>query len=324
MSKPSNKTWPWHLLTFAILAVTALVFWYATISTAYKWDWNNVSNYFYYHKEVVSETSPTDAEVESVTKGASNNVSIVTLLSADTGDKTTLEVPTNELKVIAGQDLSEGDVIAATEKWSPGPFVQGFWTTLWLSAVSGVLGLVIGVMAGLCRISKNPTLRGLAGIYIELIRALPLLVIIFIIYYFFGTILKLSHEAAAIVSLSFSAGAYIAEIIRGGILSISKGQKEAARSLGMGATSTMCLIILPQAIRRVLPALTGQLINLVKDTSLLSVISIVEITRTAQLLITTSFKPFEIWFCAAVLYLIINIPLSILAHYLERRLAKSD
>lgn len=324
MTKPSKKNWPWHLLTLAILAVTAVIFWYATISTAYKWDWNNVSNYFYYHKEVISETAPSDVEVESITQDLKNKISIVTLLDTNTDDKTVLKVPTNELKVMSGQELSEGDVIAATDKLAPGPFVKGFWVTLWLSAVSGVLGLIIGVVAGLCRISKNPTLKDLAGIYIELIRALPLLVIIFIIYYFFGTILKLSHEAAAIVSLSFSAGAYIAEIIRGGILSISRGQTEAARSLGMGATSTMCLIILPQAIRRVLPALTGQLINLVKDTSLLSVISIVEITRTAQLLITTSFKPFEIWFCAAVLYLIINIPLSILAHYLERRLAKSD
>lgn len=322
MSKSSKKIWPWHLLTLAILVVTALVFWYATISTAYKWDWNNVSNYFYYHKEVISETAPSDVEVKGIDK--QGNQSIVTLVDADTGDKITLHAKTDELKVRVGQELSEGDIISAVDKLSPGPFLQGFWITLWLSAVSGILGLIIGVAAGLCRISKNPTLRDLAGIYIELIRALPLLVIIFIIYYFFGTILKLSHEAAAIVSLSFSAGAYIAEIIRGGILSISKGQTEAARSLGMGATSTMCLIILPQAIRRVLPALTGQLINLVKDTSLLSVISIVEITRAAQLLITTSFKPFEIWFCAALLYLIINIPLSILAHYLERRLAKSD
>lgn len=322
MSRSSKRLWPWHLLTIAILAAIVYVFWYATVSTAYKWDWNNISNYFYYNKEVILDTAPSDVEVSRIEQQGQHLV--ITLVDYTTDEEFTVTAKAEDIKVTKGQGLTEGDTVTSTHKWTAGPFVQGFWTTLWLSLVSGILGLVIGLIAGLCRISKNPTLRGLSTLYVELIRALPLLVVIFIIYYFFGTILKLSHEAAAIVSLSFSAGAYIAEIVRGGIQSISRGQTEAARSLGMGAPTTMCFIVLPQAFRRILPALTGQLINLVKDTSLLSAISIVEITRAAQLATTTSMKPFEMWFCAAVLYLLINIPLSILAHYLERRLAKSD
>lgn len=322
MSKTSTPRWPWRLLTCAILLVTALIFWYATVSTAYKWDWNNISNYFLYQNEVILETANEDAEVSQIAQQGAQ--SIITLTGLETEQQTSITVNTNDLRVTQGQELTEGDIISAKTQWTTGPFLKGFWTTLWLSLVAGILALIIGVIGGLCRISKNPTLKDLSSIYVELIRALPLLVIIFITYYFFGTVLKLSHETAAIISLSLCSGAYIAEIVRGGIQSISKGQTEAARSLGMGAASTMSFIILPQAFRRILPALTGQFISLIKDTSLVSAIAIVDLTRAAQLSTTTSMKPFEMWFCAAALYLVITIPLSILAHYLERRLAKSD
>lgn len=322
MSKSSQYHWLWHLLTLAILVIIAVSFWYASVSTEYKWDWNKVSNYFFYSSETVLEKAPSDVEVSNI--AVHDGKSTITLIDYGTDEETTITVATDEVKVSQGQALSEGDTISSRGHWTTGPFVEGFFTTLWISIVSGILGMIIGLITGLCRISKNPTLRDLSTVYVELTRALPLLVIIFIVYYVFGTIFDLSHNTAAIISLSFGSGAYIAEIVRGGIQSISKGQTEAARSLGMGAFSTMWLIIFPQALRRMLPALTGQFISLVKDTSLLSVISIVEITRAAQLSITTSLKPFEMWFCAAALYLLINIPLSILARYLEKRLAKSD
>lgn len=322
MSKTSSLRWPWHFLTFAILIVIGLIFYYVTVSTDYKWDWNNISNYFIYQDEVILETAHEDIEITNIV--AEGQQSIITFTNLDTDEQDTIRVVTENLKVKQGQELSEGDIISSTLQWKTGPFLQGFWTTIWLSLVSGLLALNIGLLGALFRISKNPTLKDLSIIYIELTRALPLLVIIFIVYYFFGTILKLSHPTAAIISLSLCSGAYIAEIVRGGIQSISKGQSEAARSLGMGAVSTMYYIILPQAFRRILPALTGQFISLVKDTSLVSAIAIVDITRAAQLSTTTSLKPFEMWFCAAALYLLINIPLSILAHYLEKRMAKSD
>lgn len=322
MSKPTTRYWPWHLLTVIILIITTLIFYYVTVSTAYKWDWNNISNYFIYQDEVIIEIAHDNIEINQITPNGQQ--SEITFTNLDTNEQNTISVTTINLKIKQGQELNEGDVISSSTQWKAGPFLQGLWTTLWLSLVSGVLALIIGLIGGLTRISKNPTLKDLSVIYIELTRALPLLVIIFITYYFFGTVLKLSHETAAIISLSLCSGAYIAEIVRGGIQSISKGQTEAARSLGMGAISTMCYIILPQAFRQILPALTGQFISLIKDTSLVSAIAIVDITRAAQLSTTTSMKPFEMWFCAAGLYLVITIPLSILAHYLEKRMAKSD
>ncbi|MBC6625633.1 amino acid ABC transporter permease, partial [Pseudomonas sp.] len=198
------------------------------------------------------------------------------------------------------------------------------WTTLWLSVVSGILGLAIGLATGLCRLSKNPTLRDLSTIYVELVRGTPLLVQIFIFYFFIGTVLNLSREFAGIAALSLFTGAYVAEIVRAGVQSITRGQDEAARSLGLSASQSMRHVVLPQAFKRVLPPLAGQFISLVKDTSLVSVIAITELLKSGREVITTSFSPFEILFCVAGLYLLINLPLSKMASRLERRLAQSD
>ncbi|MDQ0124473.1 hypothetical protein J2W17_003423 [Pseudomonas lini] len=119
-------------------------------------------------------------------------------------------------------------------------------------------------------------------------------------------------------------GDYVAEIIRSGVQSIARGQNEAARSLGLSAGQSMRHVVLPQALKRVLPPLAGQFISLVKDTSLVSVIAITELLKSGREVITTSFSPFEILFCVAGLYLLINLPLSKIANRLERRLAQSD
>ncbi|AFM67637.1 putative permease of ABC transporter [Pseudomonas aeruginosa DK2] len=125
-------------------------------------------------------------------------------------------------------------------------------------------------------------------------------------------------------SLQFSEGDDVAEIIRAGVQSIARGQNEAARSLGLNAGQSMRYVILPQAFKRVLPPLAGQFISLVKDTSLVSVIAITELTKSGREAITTSFSTFEIWFCVAALYLLLNLPLSHMASRLERRLGQSD
>jgi polar amino acid transport system permease protein len=195
---------------------------------------------------------------------------------------------------------------------------------LWLSLVSGVFGLLLGLVTGLCRLSSNPTLRHLSTVYVELVRGTPLLVQIFIFYFFIGTVLNLSREFAGVAALALFTGAYVAEIVRSGVQSIAKGQGEAARSLGLDAGQSMRHVILPQAFKRVLPPLAGQFISLVKDTSLVSVIAITELTKSGREAITTSFSTFEIWFCVAALYLVINLPLSYFASRLERRLAQSD
>lgn len=112
--------------------------------------------------------------------------------------------------------------------WAAGPLLWGLWTTLWLSLVSGAIGLAIGLVAGLCRLSKNPTLHDLSTIYVELVRGTPLLVQIFIFYFFIGTVLNLSREFAGVAALALFTGAYVAEIIRAGVQSIARGQNEAA------------------------------------------------------------------------------------------------
>jgi len=176
----------------------------------------------------------------------------------------------------------------------------------------------------LFRIIRDLKARGLAIIYIELIRGTPLLVQIFIFYFFIGTVLNLDRTVAGVGALALFVGAYIAEIIRAGIQSIAKGQTEAARSLGMTAAETMLHIVLPQALKRVLPPLAGQFISLIKDSSLVSVIAITDLTKSGREIITSSFATFEIWFTVALLYLVVTSVLSQLLFWLERRFARSD
>jgi polar amino acid transport system permease protein len=164
----------------------------------------------------------------------------------------------------------------------------------------------------------------LSTFYVEIIRGTPLLVQIFIFYFFLGTVLDIGRLAAGISALAIFAGAYVAEIIRAGIQSIHKGQTEAARSLGMTATQNMIYIVMPQALKRVLPPMAGQFISLIKDSSLVSVIAITDLTKSGREVITSTFATFEIWFTVALLYLLLTSVLSQLMAWVERRLAVSD
>lgn len=318
--KQKKAQWPWHLLTVVVLVGLAGALYYATSLMSYEWRWNRVPQYFAYQAETSQRAADISTVVELVRKG---DVAEVTLRN-DAGAEQKLTVADNSLQVARGDDVAEGDVVGVTRHWALGPLMWGLWTTLWLSVVSGILGLIIGLATGLCRLSSNPTLRDLSTIYVELVRGTPLLVQIFIFYFFIGTVLNLSREFAGIAALSLFTGAYVAEIVRAGVQSITRGQNEAARSLGLSASQSMRHVVLPQAFKRVLPPLAGQFISLVKDTSLVSVIAITELLKSGREVITTSFSPFEILFCVAGLYLLINLPLSKMASRLERRLAQSD
>ena len=216
------------------------------------------------------------------------------------------------------------DSIGSNREWKAGPLTMGMLMTLWLSAAASFFGLIIGLVTGLCRVSKNPTLRSLSSLYVEVIRGTPLLVQIFIFYFFLGTVLDIGRLMAGISALAIFAGAYVAEIIRAGIQSVPKGQTEAARSLGMSATQNMIYIVMPQALKRVLPPLAGQFISLIKDSSLVSVIAITDLTKSGREVITSTFATFEIWFTVALLYLLLTSVLSQLIAWVERRLAVSD
>lgn len=320
MARTKRATWPWHGLTGLILLLIGLALWYSTSLISYEWRWNRVPQYFAYQAE---EPLRADAisRVEKIEEQGGN--ARVTLVDED-GKQQVLTVAADSLQFSENDDVAEGDVVGATRHWAAGPLAWGLWTTVWISFVSGALGLVIGLFTGLCRLSKNPTLHDLSTLYVELVRGTPLLVQIFIFYFFIGTVLNLSREFAGVAALALFTGAYVAEIVRAGVQSIARGQDEAARSLGLNAAQSMRHVILPQAFKRVLPPLAGQFISLVKDTSLVSVIAITELTKSGREAITTSFSTFEIWFCVAALYLVINLPLSHLAGRLERRLGQSD
>src|SRR6185503_2592831 len=223
-----------------------------------------------------------------------------------------------------GDPVFAGDVVALREGYAPGPLLIGLWMTLKISALALVFALVLGLVAGLGRVASNPAARNLAATYVEIIRGTPLLVQIFIMYFFIGTVLELSPFTAGVAALAVFTGAYVAEIGRAGIEAVPRGQMEAARSLGMSYAQAMRHVILPQALRKTLPPLAGQFINLIKDSALVSVIAITDLTKAGREIVSSTFTPFEVWFTVALMYLVLTGSLSLLVRRLERRLAASD
>jgi polar amino acid transport system permease protein len=196
----------------------------------------------------------------------------------------------------------------------------GLKSTIIISAVSIVVSIIIGTIAGLMRVSDNRFLYYTSTVYIEWIRGTPLMQQLLFVYFGLGMIVNISAMSAAILGLSIFSGAYIAEIVRAGIESIPKGQTEAALSLGMNYTQTMKHIILPQAIRVVLPPICSQFISLIKDSSLVSVLSITELTYMSKKIVAATMSPFEIYLTVGLMYAFITITLSQLIRKLERRL----
>ena len=204
--------------------------------------------------------------------------------------------------------------------WTAGPLLQGLLVTLEISALSLVCTLVLGLTAALFRLSASFTARALARGYLELIRNTPLLIQIFFVYFVLSPVLDIGAFASAVLALSLFEGAYAAEILRAGIVSLHRGQWEAAHSLGLGAFDTYRYVILPQAVRRVLPPLAGQVISLIKDSSLVSTIAIYDLTMQGQKIVSETFLAFEIWFTVAAIYLVMTFGLSLAVRALERRM----
>ncbi|BDD88779.1 ABC transporter permease [Desulfofustis limnaeus] len=320
MKTARKKLWPWQLLLAAILIVMAASIYGSVSRIDYEWRWYRIPQYFLYKAEDVIKT-PQDGVVEAITESAEK--AEITVRTID-GQARVLQVDKGSVRVSEGDDLFGGDTVGYVVTWRLGPLLTGLWTTMWISAAASVLGLFIGLVAGLMKISRNYTVSMLAAIYVEIIRGTPLLVQIFIAYFFIGTVFNLDRNVAGIGALALFAGAYVAEIVRAGIQSIPRGQMEAARSLGMSLPQAMVEIILPQAFKRILPPLSGQFISLIKDSSLVSVIAITDLTKSGREIITSTFATFEIWLVVAAMYLIVTSLLSQFVFYLERRLAISD
>jgi len=204
--------------------------------------------------------------------------------------------------------------------FTPGPLLQGLGVTLQISAISLVFALIIGLLTALFRLSNSFVARGLALFYLETNRNTPLLIQIFFIYFVLGPTLGLERMVSAVLALSLFEGAYASEIFRSGFLSVPAGQIEAAKSIGLSTLNIYRHIIIPQAIRTILPPLTSQAISLIKDSALVSTIAIYDLTMHAQALIAETYLTFEIWFTVAVMYLAITLFLSVLVGILEKRL----
>ncbi len=206
-------------------------------------------------------------------------------------------------------------------------FLKGIGYTAAVSIGALVLGMLIGTAAGLARMMRSPWLRQPAFVYTEVIRGTPWYVQLLIWYFCLTTALKLDvvfGDATAVVvgiaGLALFAGAYIAEIVRAGVESIDRGQWEAARSLGLSHTETLFRIVLPQATRRMLPPLTGEAVALIKESSLLQIIAVPEMTYAAKGVASSTYETFAAYIPLALLYLALTLPLSWLTRRLERRM----
>ena len=197
----------------------------------------------------------------------------------------------------------------------------GAGVTLKITASSVGLGLLFGLFIGIAQISRVAIFCIPAKIYVDFLRGTPLLVQIFMIYFALPMLIgtRIDPFIAAIVACSINSSAYIAEIFRGGILSIDKGQMEAGRSLGLNWSQTMRFVVIPQAFKRIIPPLGNEFIAMLKDSSLVSVIGFEELTRQGQLIIASTYGAMEIWTAVALIYLALTFPITRLVAYLEKR-----
>jgi len=202
-------------------------------------------------------------------------------------------------------------------------FMRGLTMTVEIAVISILLGFIGGILIGMLRISKNPLVAGVSSIYVEAFRGTPLLIQIFLVYLGLPQ-LGIEVESALVaglIALSANSAAYQAEIFRGGVQSIPKGQMEAARSLGMTHNQSMANVVIPQALRNALPAYTNEFITMIKDSSLVMTIGVLELTLTGKLISAETAQPFVVLIFVALLYFILTFSTSRVLRYVEKRFA---
>ncbi len=293
-SRGRGKTFRWNWLDGVLLGLIVLVVLYlwhrASTEVFYRWDWSVVPEYLVYQ-------------------------------NPETGD------------------------------WRANLLVHGIYATLRLAVWGTLIALIIGVVMGCCRVSQSLFLRLVSRTYVEATRNIPPLVIIFVVYFFisgqimpllgiadwarqtegvlrtvlevsFGPIELIENFLSGTLVLVLFEAAYFTEIIRAGIQSVERGQWEAGSSIGLSRYKVMRYVVMPQAIQRTLPPLAGQLISLVKDSSMVSLISIQDLTYTGSQVAISTRKVFEIWIFVAVVYFVICFSLSLVSRWLERRMGR--
>ena len=204
-----------------------------------------------------------------------------------------------------------------------GPLIRGIIVTLQLAGVSSVLAILIGAFTAIGRMSNSIAGRSIATTYLEIIRNTPLLVQLFMFYFVLAPIFGIDRFWAGVLCLAAFEGSFAAEIIRGGIQAVERGQYEAADATGLSKFDKYFCVILPQALPLILPPLTGLLISLIKHSAIVSVIAVAELTTEGLNLISDTYMAFEIWFIVAGMYLVLTTSLSVLVNVLEVRMNRA-
>ncbi len=302
-----------HFIALMFYALVGCSLYIAASNMNYVWKWNSIPDYFMYTETTIVE-APTDGKLIQ-------EDGIYYIQKIDENVKLELD-SSYKFDYSIGEDVYEGDYIASKEESKIGPVLKGLWITLKISFLAAILTFFIGIFVALMKLSSYQFLKDIATVYITIIRGTPLLVQIFLFYFIVANIFELERFVAGVLALGIFFGAYMAEILRGAIQSIDKGQLEAANSLGITNFQAMRHIILPQAFKRALPTLVGELIALVKDSSLVSVISITDLTKVGKEIVANTFSPFETWIVIALVYLTITSVLSYIGHRIEKNMAE--
>lgn len=300
-----------HFIALMFYVVIGYFLYLAASNMNYVWKWSSIPQYFVYTENKVVE-APADGELI-----LEDNIYYV----KTEDDKIKLNLDNSyQISYEIGENVYEGDYIAKKSEKKVGPVLEGLWVTLKISFFAAILTFIIGIVVALMKLSSYQFLKDIATVYITIVRGTPLLVQIFLFYFIVANIFELDRFIAGVLALGIFFGAYMAEVLRGAIQSIDKGQLEAANSLGISKYQAMRYIILPQAFKRALPTLVGEMIALVKDSSLVSVISITDLTKVGREIVSNTFSPFETWIVVALVYLTITSTMSYMGHKLEKKM----
>jgi len=303
-----------HLIALLFFSIVAYSLYIASINMNYIWKWNSVPQYFVYE-----EITQIEAKDDGILIQKDNQY----FIQNNQKENILIENLNKDYKFDyeIGENVYEGDLIATYKQMKAGPILKGLWVTLKISFFAAIVTIFLGVVTSMMKLSSYVFLKDIATVYITIIRGTPLLVQIFLFYFIVANIFNLDRFVAGFLSLGIFYGAYMAEVLRGAIQSIDKGQMEASLSLGMSHFQAMRKIILPQAIKRALPTLIGEIISLVKDSSLVSIIAITDLTKVGREIVANTFSPFETWIVIALVYLSLTFTLSYIGSKLEKKMA---
>lgn len=202
--------------------------------------------------------------------------------------------------------------------------LSGIGVTVKVSLLAVIIGIFIGMLIALCNLSKRKPLRAIGGIYTDIIRGTPSVTQLMIIYFVFFASVNLNKWIIAAIAFGVNSGAYVSEIIRGGILSVDHGQTEAGRSLGLNAFQTMTRIVIPQAVKNIFPALCNEFIVLIKETAIVGYVGLMDIQKAGDFIKSATFKAAMPLFGTAVIYYVLIKILTLLLRQVEKHLRKSD